>query len=69
MISINWIIEFIATFCEAFLCVVFCGTFISEPDNKKLKIIIPALLTMIILFINNINLYSPLTTPVTVIMY
>ncbi|MDE6797571.1 MAG: GHKL domain-containing protein [Ruminococcus sp.] len=69
MISVNWIIEFIATFCEAFLCVVFCGTFIPEPNHKELKIIIPALLTMIILFINSINLYSPLTTEFTVIMY
>lgn len=69
MISINWLIELIATFCECFLCVIFCGTFIYEQNHKKLKIIIPAALTTIILCINSINLYSPVTTFITVTMY
>lgn len=68
MISINWIIEFIATFCEGFLCVVFCGTFLPEPKNRKLKIIIPVIFTIIVLFMNSINLYSPITVVFTVIM-
>jgi len=61
MISINWLIEFIATLCESFSCVVFCGTFMPEANHKELKIITPVILTMIILFINSINLYSPIT--------
>ncbi|MDE5557712.1 MAG: hypothetical protein K2J32_08490, partial [Ruminococcus sp.] len=65
MISINWLIEFIATLCECFLCVVFCDTFIPKPNHKNLKIIIPAILTIMILFINRINLYSPVTTFIT----
>ncbi|MDE7363786.1 MAG: hypothetical protein K2N27_02690, partial [Ruminococcus sp.] len=66
---INWLIEFIATFCESFLCTVFCGTFLPEPNNKKFKITVPVILTAIILLMNSINLYSPVTVFVTVIIF
>lgn len=69
MISVNWLIEFIATLCECSLCVLFCGTFMPEQNHKNLKIIIPVILTILILFINRINLYSPVTTFITVTMY
>lgn len=69
MISVSWIIEFIATLCECFLCVVFCSTFMSESNHKAIKFVSPVILSLLIFWINNINPYSPVTVFVTFILY
>ncbi len=69
MIFVSWIIEFIATLCECFLVVVFCGTFMPEQNHKAIKFVSPVILSLLILLINSIKLYSPITVVITFILY
>ncbi len=61
---IYWIIEYLATLTEWFLCLIFCGTFIENTDLKQnflKKFIVSNAAAILIMFINRIELYSPLT--------
>lgn len=64
MIRVYWIAEYGATFAEFFLSTIFCGTFIENADlNKKLfrRIFASMLAAAIILIINHVEIYSPVT--------
>lgn len=64
MSSVYWIIEYGSTFLECFLCSIFCGTFIDNTDlkmNQRRRYIISAVMSGVMLLINNIELYSPIT--------
>jgi histidine kinase-, DNA gyrase B-, and HSP90-like ATPase len=69
MNTIYWLVEYGSTLLECFLCSIFCGTFIEDTDLKKnfqRRLIISAVMSVIMLFINNIELYSPVTVVVGV---
>lgn len=62
---VYWLAEYAATFVELFMCSIFCGTFIRENDLKgayRQKILVSAACSFIIVLINNISLFSPITT-------
>ncbi len=64
MNHIYWIIEYMATFTECFLCTVFSGTFIENTDLKQnflKRFVISNISAVLMLFINSIELYSPVT--------
>lgn len=64
MNHIYWLIEYGATFTEWFLCSTFCGTFIENADLKQhflKKFIISNVVAVLMLLINHIELYSPVT--------
>lgn len=64
MSRVYWIAKYGATFAEFFLSTIFCGTFIENADlNKKLfrRIFGSTLAAAIILIINHIELYYPVT--------
>lgn len=64
MSRIYWIAEYGATFAEFFLSTIFCGTFIENADLKKnlfRRIFASTLAAAIILIINHVELYSPVT--------
>jgi len=64
MNTVFWIIEFISTFTEFFLCTIFCGTFIENIDlkyNFKKRIIVSIVVSAIMLIINHINIFSYFT--------
>lgn len=64
MNTVFWIIEFFSSFVEAFLCTVFCGTFIENIDFKKnlnKRIIAALVATSAMLIVNHINIYSFVT--------
>lgn len=64
MSRIYWIAEYGATFAEFFLSTIFCGTFIEDADLKKnlfRRIFASTLAAAIILIINHVELYSPVT--------
>lgn len=64
MNTVFWIIEFCSSFVEAFLCTIFCGTFIENIDLKKnlnKRIIVALVATSAMLIVNHINIYSFVT--------
>lgn len=64
MNTIYWIVEYGSTLLECFLCSIFCGTFIEDTDLKKnfwRRFIISCIMSGIMLCINNIELFSPVT--------
>lgn len=64
MNTVFWIIEFCSSFVEAFLCTIFCGTFIENKDLKKnlnKRIIAALIATSAMLIVNHINIYSVIT--------
>lgn len=64
MSYIYWIVEYFATLTEWFLCLTFCGTFIENTDLKQnflKKFIVSNVAAILMLFINRIELYSPVT--------
>lgn len=64
MNHIYWIIEYGATLTEWFLCSTFCGTFIEKTDLKQnflKRFIVSNVAAILMLFINRIELYSPVT--------
>lgn len=64
MNAVFWIIEFCSSFVEAFLCTIFCGTFIENIDLKKnlnKRIIAALVATSAMLIVNHINIYSIIT--------
>ena len=64
MNTVFWIIEFCSSFVEAFLCTIFCGTFIENIDLKKnlnKRIIAALIATSAMLIVNHINIYSVIT--------
>ncbi|MDE6833576.1 MAG: hypothetical protein K2J39_04945, partial [Ruminococcus sp.] len=64
MNNFYWIIEFSATFIELMLSLIFCGTFIENSDlnyNFKKRFIISVIGVFLMIFINYIELYSPMT--------
>ncbi len=64
MNAVFWIIEFCSSFVEAFLCTIFCGTFIEKIDLKKnlnKRIIAALIATSAMLIVNHINIYSVIT--------
>lgn len=64
MNAVFWIIEFCSSFVEAFLCTIFCGTFIENKDLKKnlnKRIIAALIATSAMLIVNHINIYSVIT--------
>lgn len=64
MTAIFWIIEYISTFIELFLCTIFCGTFIENTDLKKnfSKRVFAALaIASVMWIINHIKIYSAIT--------
>lgn len=64
MNAVFWIIEFCSSFVEAFLCTIFCGTFIEKIDLKKnlnKRIIATLIATSAMLIVNHINIYSVIT--------
>lgn len=63
MNTIFWIVEFIATFSECFLCLIFCSTFIENENYNNMTKRLTASLSAsgIMILINHIQLYSPLT--------
>lgn len=64
MNAVFWIIEFCSSFVEAFLCTIFCGTFIENIDLKKnlnKRIIAALIATSAMLIVNHINIYSVIT--------
>lgn len=64
MNAVFWIIKFCSSFVEAFLCTIFCGTFIENIDLKKnlnKRIIAALIATSAMLIVNHINIYSVIT--------
>lgn len=64
MSYIYWIVEYCATLTEWFLCSTFCGTFIENTDLKQnflKRFIVSNVAAVLMLFINRIELYSPVT--------
>lgn len=64
MNTIYWIVEYGSTLLECFLCSIFCGTFIENTDLKKnfqRRLIISGIMSGMMLCINNIELFSPIT--------
>lgn len=64
MNTVFWVIEFCSSFVEAFLCTIFCGTFIENIDLKKnlnKRIIAALVATSAMLIVNHINIYSVIT--------
>lgn len=64
MNTLYWIIEYGSTLLECFLCSIFCGTFIEDTDLKKnswRRFIISCIMSGVMLCINNIELFSPVT--------
>lgn len=64
MTYVFWCVELFATFSEAFLCIIFCGTFIENTDLKKnllKRVVVSFVATALMLTINHIELYSPIT--------
>lgn len=64
MNNIYWIIEYGATLTEWFLCSIFCGTFIENTDLKQnflKRFIVSNVASVLMLFINRIELYSLVT--------
>ena len=62
MNTIYWLVEYGSTLLECFLCSIFCGTFIEDTDLKRnfqRRLIISTVMSVIMLLINNIELYSP----------
>ena len=65
MNAVFWIIEYCSSVIESFLCTTFCGTFIDKIDADKLlkrRLIVSAFLSIVMLIVNHINLFSPVTT-------
>ena len=65
MTVVFWIVEYCASFIEAFLCTTFCGTFLDVAKCGKLlkrKALASATFSFIMLLLNHINLFSILTT-------
>ncbi|MDE6500987.1 MAG: GHKL domain-containing protein [Ruminococcus sp.] len=59
-----WSIEFLATFCEVALNLIFCGTFIEKNTDSKRplkKFIASVVVAVLIIFLNQIELYSYMT--------
>lgn len=66
---IHWIIEFFATFTELFFCLTFCDTFLEKATSyKNLKTIIISVFSLLIISINRIELYSPITAIICLIL-
>lgn len=64
MTYVFWCTEYIATVIELFLSTFFCGTFIDVNTTEKFRlrrITGAAVLSTVMLIVNNINLFSPVT--------
>lgn len=64
MTVVFWIIEYISTFIELFLCTIFCGTFIENTDLKKnlnKRVFVALVIASIMWGINHIKIYSAIT--------
>ncbi len=66
-----WIVEYLATFVELYMCCYFCGTFIKRGriDEIKKKIFICTLITSGVVYsMNHIKLFSVITTFVVLLI-
>ena len=66
-----WIIEYCATFIESLMCTIFCGTFIENTDlksNRLKRSIVAAVSAILIIVMNQFNLYSPISVAFTIII-
>lgn len=64
MSNVYWILEYCATFSEFFLGTIFCGSFIENTDLKDTllkRLSVSGVVAILMLIINQINLYSPVT--------
>ena len=69
MSYIYWDIEFLATFTELFLCSIFCETFIGQTIVHKLsKTVIISIFSLLIIGVNRIDLYSPVTATICLVL-
>lgn len=71
MTTTLWIIEYCATFIESLMCTIFCGTFIENADLKRNRIkrfIVAAVSAILIIIMNQIDLYSPISVTFTIII-
>lgn len=71
MTTTLWIIEYCATFIESLMCTIFCGTFIENTDLKRNRIkrfIVAAVSAILIIIMNHIDLYSPISVAFTIII-
>lgn len=61
MIVCYYIFEFVATYFESFMCYYFGFVFSSDNKTKKISYILPMFLTIVILCLNRIKLFSAYT--------
>ena len=64
MMYVFWCVEYVATVTELVLSTVFCGTFIDTTTTDKFlsrRITGATTLSIVMLIVNNINLFSPVT--------
>lgn len=72
MNDIYWIIECAATFIEISMCSLFCGTFSKNADLKKnfwSRLIVSIVVTIIVILINRIDLFSLMPTIFFVLLF
>lgn len=66
-----WVIEYIATFIEIFMCSYFCGTFVAKEKLRASKseiALISTLASVVVFALNHINLFSYITTGVFLLL-
>lgn len=66
-----WVIEYCATFIESLMCTIFCGTFIENTDlknNRPKRFIVAVVSAILIILMNQFNLYSPISVAFTIII-
>lgn len=66
-----WVVEYCATFIESLMCTIFCGTFIENTDlegNRLKRYIVAAISAILIIVMNQFNLYSPISVAFTIII-
>ena len=70
MEEIFWLVEYLASFLEVFLCTYFCGAFIERKEwqIKSKAICLAGLASIIIILLNQIQLFSYITTSIFIIL-
>ncbi len=71
MTTTLWVVEYCATFIESLMCTIFCGTFIENTDlmeNRLKRYIVAVVSAILIIVMNHIDLYSPISVAFTIII-
>lgn len=71
MTTFFWIMEYIASFIEFFMCCIFCGTFLTEEKPREkidLMIVWSGIYALFAIILNRINIFSYINSILFILM-